>query len=554
MVRLSSSSAAAFVAVAGALKEIPTFPESYTAVFTMELPYAGLVIPMKVTSDASKSAQKVSYYQGLQEEFLIEKDRYKYVYKNGERFCMKNEGPHDMINKTESVGVSILPDLSQYEKQENALVNGVECEKYTLYEKHGDTGSMDDYITFYYDALLKKPVRWHMHSRNKIFSSHTDEYIINYSDFSTVSEGFEVPSLCQDTTATTSFMHFEKLLRMGAKTTTVFDAEGKSSMFKLFAMQHGKVYQTTEEELKRETIFNENVAKIAMLNLKHEGKATFKGNRFMDMTKEEILKFRGGRKQSKKDTLASFDKIYFEKETGLNTPTNFDWRKEMPVAVAPVKDQGICGSCWAFSFISAMESANAIQTEKMTLLPEQFVLDCSWTDQSNACDGGLSDDAGRNIMKAFGGVIPSAETYGSYLTVDGYCHGIEGKQVGAKIVQWTNIPARDTDAVLQAVLKQPLSVSLNVVDEIIYYDSGIVDVEDCTKTDVDDLDHAINLVGYGTDEKTGQDYWVLRNSWSTYWGDEGYFKIMRGERDCGVSTDAGFPTVAVSETESVIIA
>ena len=104
-----------------------------------------------------------------------------------------------------------------------------------------------------------------------------------------------------------------------------------------------------------------------------------------------------------------------------------------------------------------MESANFLKTKEMTLLPEQFVLDCSWTKTSYACDGGESNDAGRNIIAKYGGVVPSAESYGSYLTVDGYCHGVEGKKVGAKIANWVDIKSRDTEAVMQALLKQPLS-------------------------------------------------------------------------------------------------
>jgi len=90
-------------------------------------------------------------------------------------------------------------------------------------------------------------------------------------------------------------------------------------------------------------------------------------------------------------------------------------------------------------------------------------------------------------------------------------------------------------------------VAYNVGAATIYYDAGIIDSDECKVHDSNHLNHAINLVGYGTCPKTGKKYWVLRNSWSSYWGDEGYFKVVRGEKDCGVSTDAGFPILAVGD-------
>lgn len=178
----------------------------------------------------------------------------------------------------------------------------------------------------------------------------------------------------------------------------------------------------------------------------------------------------------------------------------------------------------------------------MNLLPEQYVIDCTWGDELAACDGGLSDVGAQTIIERFGGVIPTTKSYGRYLTVDGYCRGAE-HTVGSKITGWQAIKARDEEAVQQALLEQPLAVAFNVGESALYYDSGIIDVEECTVNDSDNLNHAINLVGYGTDPDTGLKYWTLRNSWSTYWGDKGYFRVVRGERDCGVTTDAGFPVV-----------
>jgi len=317
-------------------------------------------------------------------------------------------------------------------------------------------------------------------------------------------------------------------------------------------MAHSKNYHSVEEWQKREKIFYKNVNKIQKLNDEHEGRATFKINAAADMTVDEFMKTRGGLKrgavaQEKQNFLMSatstFGKTLFKKRDNVTKPVNFDWRTAKPGVIAPVKDQGICGSCWAFSAISAIESANALKTGAMTLLPEQFVIDCNWKSDLAACDGGESSKAIENIVSKWGGIVPTADSYGRYLTVDGYCRGVEGKVVGAKVADWVQIPTRDDEATMQAVLKQPLSIAFNVADSAIYYDSGIIDSDECKKNTNDDLNHAINLVGYGTDKASGKDYWVIRNSWSTYWGDQGYFKVVRGEKDCGVTTDAGYPVV-----------
>jgi hypothetical protein len=196
-------------------------------------------------------------------------------------------------------------------------------------------------------------------------------------------------------------------------------------------------------------------------------------------------------------------------------------------------------------------------------LPEQFINDCLWSDDNFGCDGGQSYSAAVAAMKRFGGVVPLAETYGRYLSVDGQCyvdileglgmlHGRETllSQTQPSTVQmtdWVILPERDEVAIKHALLNRgPLSVGFNVVPESLYYSTGVLDVNSCSANTSDDLDHAINLIGWGVDtlkDGTEAQHWILRNSWSTIWGDGGYFRVRMGENDCGVSTDAGFPVV-----------
>ena len=193
--------------------------------------------------------------------------------------------------------------------------------------------------------------------------------------------------------------------------------------------------------------------------------------------------------------------------------------------------------CWAFSFISALESHWFIAHGQSVDLPEQFVNDCTWSDDVNACDGGESGVAGMEIIRKFGGRVPTREEYGGYLSVDGGCYidilqdigimdGSQNNQLSmtpsstVQLTDWVVLPERDEIATKHALFtKGPLSVALNVVDEALYYASGVLDVASCV---TEDVDHAVTLVGWGVDvlpDGSKAEHWILRNSWSDLWGD-----------------------------------
>lgn len=177
-------------------------------------------------------------------------------------------------------------------------------------------------------------------------------------------------------------------------------------------------------------------------------------------------------------------------------------------------------------------------------LPEQFAVDCTWTNGTGSsggnfgCDGGDPDIGAMEIVRRYGGVIPTAEAYGSYLSVNGHCKDTKLMQVGARITGWTDVESGDEQAILDALVHTgPLSLGIQVPEEMVYYDSGVLTLDSC-KRNKSEIVHAVALVGYGTDEH-GTDYYTIRNSWSTYWGDQGYVKVSRGEKDCCVTCEAG---------------
>lgn len=365
------------------------------------------------------------------------------------------------------------------------------------------------------------------------------------------------------------------------------------SHFDIFLARHNKQHDDVHEYTKRKAIHDANTANIERWNEEHAGKTRFASNEFLDLEVKEVMQFRGGhvprgsrkvgrgasnderRRNLRSATLDnesaserdeySFATHPMSKDFDINTlPESFDWRQQLPGSVGPVKDQGFCGSCWAFSFISALESHWYIAHNQSVNLPEQFVNDCAWSDGANACDGGDSGAAAMDIISKFQGRVPTRDVYGGYLSVDGGCYvdilqdlgmlGDEGTKVSfanpsftVQLTEWVEVPPRDDTAAKHALLtKGPLAIALNVVDAALYYADGVLDVASCEENDAEHLDHAINLVGWGVDELSDgskAEHWILRNSWSALWGDAGYFKVRMGERDCGVTTNPGYPVV-----------
>jgi len=300
----------------------------------------------------------------------------------------------------------------------------------------------------------------------------------------------------------------------------------------------------------RRAVFERKMRLVQELNQQHAGTASFSGNRFSDMTAKEVLRFRGGKSQASRAERRLPEHWQFvsvhqqpSAKAAAQVPTDFDWRTAKPGVVSPVKDQAMCGSCWTFGLTEPIESIRAITKGELVELPEQFVVDCTWTNGTSlnmGCDGGNSDVGALEIVRKFGGRIPSAAAYGSYLSVNGYCKDTSRMEVGAVVAGWVDVPKRSEQALLHALFTVgPISVGIMVPDEMLFYDAGVLKVESC-KHDESQIDHAVVATGFGTD-KQGIAFWTIRNSWSTYWGDQGYINIARGELDCCVTCEAGYP-------------
>lgn len=215
----------------------------------------------------------------------------------------------------------------------------------------------------------------------------------------------------------------------------------------------------------------------------------------------------------------------------LDLPDSLDWRDYN--IVTPVKNQGHCGSCWTFSATGAMEGAWAKATGNLISLSEQQLVDCVKKD--HGCNGGEMNDA---FIYAIENPI-CTEIQDPYKAKDSKCIDCNS------YIQFTNcmnIPFSNELALKEALFKHgPISVSIEA-DQPIFrnYKGGIITDKSCNTN----LDHGVLLVGYG--EENNVKYWLVKNSWGTSWGENGYVRILRTDNDnsngiCGIAMQASFP-------------
>ena len=293
----------------------------------------------------------------------------------------------------------------------------------------------------------------------------------------------------------------------------------RDAEFHAFQKEYGKSY-TPEEMRYRYAVYQNNLIKIAEHNAKNLP-WTLGVNQFADISEDEFTyKFCGCAKDPKSRT-GRVTPIYGD------APERVDWREKG--AVTPVKEQGACGSCWAYSTTGSTESAYFIKTGKLYTFSEQQLMDCVHTSDNEAtgCNGGWP---AMDYVKEHGLCTDADYPYSGKV---GPCKSCK---VVAQSTGTVQLPQADEESLANAVALTPVSVVLDATD-LQLYRKGII--TKCSER----INHAVVAVGYG--EEDGTKYWIVKNSWGKMWGEKGYARIEKdvgGMGRCGITYSSVYPT------------
>jgi len=322
------------------------------------------------------------------------------------------------------------------------------------------------------------------------------------------------------------------VLALAFSCTLAFDAN-VDQQWKLWKSTHNKQYSSVDETVRR-GIWESNLQKVQEHNLEADlGVHTYwlGMNAYADMTNEEFNRVMNGysattRRQSGRT---------FTYDPSIPMADDVDWRTKG--YVTPIKDQGQCGSCWAFSSTGSLEGQHFKKAGQLVSLSEQNLVDCSRKQGNMGCNGGLMDYAFEYIKVNNG--IDTEASY-RYEAVDRTCR-FKAADVGATDTGFVDIKSKDEAALQQAVQTVgPISVAIDASHSSFQlYKRGVYNEPRCSQTQ---LDHGVLAVGYGSDG--GSDYWIVKNSWGTSWGEQGYIQMTRNKNNqCGIATASSYPTV-----------
>uniref|UniRef100_A0A8C0NM82 Cathepsin F n=1 Tax=Canis lupus familiaris TaxID=9615 RepID=A0A8C0NM82_CANLF len=301
-----------------------------------------------------------------------------------------------------------------------------------------------------------------------------------------------------------------------------------ASVFKEFVTTYNRTYETKEEAEWRMSVFSNNMVRAQKIQALDRGTAQYGITKFSDLTEEEfrtiylnpLLRENRGKKMRLAKSISDHA-----------PPPEWDWRSKG--AVTKVKDQGMCGSCWAFSVTGNVEGQWFLKEGTLLSLSEQELLDCDKVDK--ACLGGLPSNAYSAIM-TLGGL----ETEDDY-SYQGHLQACSFSAKKARVYINDSMELSQNEQKLAAWLakKGPISVAINAFGMQFYRHGISHPLRPLCSPWL--IDHAVLLVGYGN--RSGIPFWAIKNSWGTDWGEEGYYYLHRGSGACGVNTMASSAVV-----------
>lgn len=306
---------------------------------------------------------------------------------------------------------------------------------------------------------------------------------------------------------------------------------GDEEQWEAWKIFYDKQYENSYEENYRKAIWRANLEKIVDYN-KAGHSFTLAMNQLGDLTPIEYKYLMLGARYPGNQTGGST----FLPSSNVELPSTVDWRTEGYVTA--VKNQGQCGSCWAFSSTGSLEGQHFKKTGYLVSLSEQNLVDCTRPYGNLGCRGGWMDNAFKYISANDG--IDTEESYPYLAREQSYCY-FQRSYVGATDTGFVDIP-KGSEASLQSAVATvgPISVAIDASHVgFQFYNGGVYYDPSCSTTQ---LDHAVLVVGYGS--YGGQDYWLVKNSWGASWGLQGYIMMARNRNNmCGIATTASYPLV-----------
>ncbi|XP_022107495.1 cathepsin L-like [Acanthaster planci] len=312
------------------------------------------------------------------------------------------------------------------------------------------------------------------------------------------------------------------------ETDKVFDSYPYYQEFEDFRQKFSRRYEKNDEEyVKRYYLFSDNMERVRVYNENERGTATYGATKFADLHPNEFKEMYTGLKRTAKSPPQ--DDLQQAKIPSGPTPASFDWRTRG--AVTPVKNQGQCGSCWAFSTTGNIEGQWALAKGNLVSLSEQQLVDCDKVDEG--CDGGLPSNAYQATIK-MGGL--ETETEYPYKAEDEKCE-LDKKDITVYINSSVKISSNEEEMAKWTASNGPISIGINAAAMQFYF--GGVSHPWRIFCNPKSLDHGVLIVGYGT--KPGilwgkNPYWIIKNSWGADWGVNGYYLAYRGDGVCGLNT------------------
>ena len=314
--------------------------------------------------------------------------------------------------------------------------------------------------------------------------------------------------------------------------------------FESWVARHTKSYESAEEWIRRAAIFAENAAFVAKHNAEHargEHSHWLGLNALADRTSEEFSEMLGYDRSLRSAARKPRDDPSDWEYADVRAPPQKDWVREG--AVTHVKNQGQCGSCWAFSTTGSVEGVHFIKTGELVSVSEEELVSCS-TKGNAGCNGGLMDNALDWIVRN-GGIDSEADW--PYNAEAGHCGWFARRfRRPVKIDGFVDVPPEDEAALEKAVAMQPVSVAIEADHRSFQlYAGGVYAANDCGTQ----LDHGVLVVGYGFDADSPghKHFWKVKNSWGDAWGEDGFIRIAKGGKgpagQCGIASEPVYPTM-----------